>query len=50
LQITAPSPVTLHGVGFESTSIVDGVPTDFTVQTWNGAAWVTSAQSPETPT
>jgi hypothetical protein len=42
LTLTAPSPVTLHGVGFAS--IVDGVPTDFTVQTWDGAAWTTRAQ------
>jgi alpha-L-rhamnosidase len=24
--------------------MIDGVPTDFTVQTWDGAAWVTQAQ------
>ena len=42
LTVTAPSAVTLDGVGFAS--IVDGVPTDFEVQTWNGTAWVTSAQ------
>jgi hypothetical protein len=41
LTITAPSAVTLTGVGFAS--IVDGVPTDFTVQTWDGSAWVTQA-------
>ncbi|HWC84608.1 MAG TPA: discoidin domain-containing protein [Pseudonocardiaceae bacterium] len=41
LTVTAPAPVTLHGVGFES--VVDGVPTDFTVQTWDGSQWVTSA-------
>ena len=42
LTITSPSAVTLDGVGFAS--IVDGVPTDFQVQTWNGTAWVTNAQ------
>lgn len=41
LTITAPSPVSLTGVTFGS--IIDGVPTDFTVQTWNGSAWVTQA-------
>jgi hypothetical protein len=41
LTITAPSAVTLHGVGFAS--IVDGVPTDFTVQTWDGSQWTTQA-------
>jgi hypothetical protein len=41
LTVTAPSAVTLHGVGFAS--IVDGVPTDFTVQTWDGTQWVTQA-------
>lgn len=35
LTITAPAAVTLHGVGFAS--VVDGVPTDFTVQTWDGS-------------
>lgn len=33
--------MTLDGVGFAS--IIDGVPTDFTVQTWNGSAWVVQA-------
>jgi hypothetical protein len=42
LTVTAPSAVNLTGVGFAS--MVDGVPTDFTVQTWDGAAWVTQAQ------
>ncbi|WP_052433071.1 alpha-L-rhamnosidase-related protein [Streptacidiphilus carbonis] len=41
LRGTSPSPVTLNGVGFAS--IVDGVPTDFTVQTWDGTAWTTRA-------
>jgi Bacterial alpha-L-rhamnosidase 6 hairpin glycosidase domain len=41
LTITAPAAVTLAGVGFAS--IVDGVPTDFTVQTWDGTDWVTQA-------
>jgi alpha-L-rhamnosidase len=41
LTITAPSPTTLSGVGFAS--FPDGVPTDFTVRTWNGSAWVTQA-------
>jgi hypothetical protein len=35
------SPVTLSGVGFQS--IVDGVVTDFTVDTWDGANWTTRA-------
>ncbi|MGH6653996.1 MAG: discoidin domain-containing protein, partial [Actinocrinis sp.] len=41
LTVTAPSPVALGGVGFAS--IIDGVPTDFTVQTRDGSAWVTQA-------
>lgn len=41
LTVTAPSPVALHGVGFASMS--DGVPTDFTVQAWDGSQWVTGA-------
>ena len=41
LTITAPSPVTLPGVTLLSNS--DGVPVDFTVQTWDGSAWQTSA-------
>ncbi len=42
LTVTAPAAVSLAGVGFAS--IVDGVPTDFSVQTWDGAQWVTQAQ------
>ncbi|MEY9962740.1 alpha-L-rhamnosidase [Streptacidiphilus sp. MAP12-16] len=41
LTVTAPSAVTLDGVGFASNP--DGVPTDFTVQTWDGSQWVTQA-------
>ncbi|MEW2521119.1 family 78 glycoside hydrolase catalytic domain [Actinacidiphila alni] len=41
LTVTAPDPVALTGVGFASHS--DGVPTDFTVQTWDGGQWVTRA-------
>jgi len=42
LTVTSPDPVTLHGVGFAS--MVDGVPTDFTVQTFDGSSWVTRAE------
>ncbi|WP_329459502.1 family 78 glycoside hydrolase catalytic domain [Streptomyces sp. NBC_01497] len=42
LTVTAPSPATLRGVGF--TSFPDGVPTDFTVQAWDGTGWVTEAR------
>jgi hypothetical protein len=42
LTVTAPAPVTLPGVGFAS--LVDGVPTDFSVQTWDGTGWATQAQ------
>ncbi|MDQ1735149.1 MAG: hypothetical protein QOH56_1400 [Pseudonocardiales bacterium] len=42
LTVTAPAAVSLHGVGLAS--LVDGVPTDFTVQSWDGAQWVTQAQ------
>jgi hypothetical protein len=41
LTINAPSAVTLHGVGFAS--INEGVPTDFTVQAWDGTQWTTQA-------
>ncbi len=41
LTVSAPSAVSLHGVGFASIS--DGVPTDFTVQAWDGSQWVTEA-------
>ncbi|MEV6635105.1 discoidin domain-containing protein [Actinoplanes sp. NPDC051470] len=41
LTVTAPQPVRFDGVGFAS--LVDGVPTDFTVQTWDGATWTTRA-------
>ncbi|MCW2492900.1 MAG: alpha-rhamnosidase [Frankiales bacterium] len=41
LTVTAPTAVALHGVGFASNP--DGVPTDFTVQTWDGAQWATQA-------
>ena len=37
LTITAPGAVTLPGVTLLSNS--DGVPVDFTVQTWDGSAW-----------
>lgn len=42
LTVTAPAAVTLHGVGFAS--LIDGVPTDFSIQTWDGSQWVTQAQ------
>jgi hypothetical protein len=41
LTIAAPSAVTLAGVGFAS--IADGVPTDFTIQSWDGSQWTTRA-------
>ncbi len=37
LTITSPTPVTLPGVTLLSNS--DGVPVDFTVETWDGTAW-----------
>jgi alpha-L-rhamnosidase len=42
LTITTPSATALTGVGFASNP--DGVPTEFTVQAWDGANWVTQAQ------
>jgi alpha-L-rhamnosidase len=41
LTISAPSATVLTGVGFAS--FPDGVPTDFSVQTWDGANWVKQA-------
>ncbi|SEF68153.1 alpha-L-rhamnosidase [Actinacidiphila yanglinensis] len=41
LTITSPSAVALGGVTF--VSFADGVPTDFTVQTWDGSQWTTQA-------
>ncbi len=41
LTVTAPAAQTLDGVGFASSS--DGVPTAFTVQSWDGSQWVTRA-------
>ncbi|MDI5963800.1 alpha-L-rhamnosidase-related protein [Streptantibioticus silvisoli] len=41
LTITAPQAVSLPGVTLLSGS--DGVPTDFTVDTWDGTAWRTAA-------
>lgn len=41
LTVTAPHAVQLDGVGFAS--LIDGVPTDFTVQSWDGQQWVTRA-------
>jgi alpha-L-rhamnosidase len=41
LTVTAPTAVALKGVAFVSMS--DGVPTDFTVQTWDGTQWTTRA-------
>ena len=39
--MTSPAAVTLNGIAFGSSA--DGVPTDFTVSTWNGSAWVQQA-------
>nr|WP_222618412.1 alpha-L-rhamnosidase C-terminal domain-containing protein [Nakamurella sp. PAMC28650] len=41
LTITSPSPVLLPGITLLSS--IDGVPQDYTVDTWNGAGWVTAA-------
>lgn len=41
LTITSPTPVTLPGVTLLSNS--DGVPVDFTVETWDGSAWRSAA-------
>ena len=44
LTVTAAAPSALRGVGFASHP--DGVPTAFTVQTWDGSTWVTQADVP----
>lgn len=41
LTITTPAPVTLAGITVLSNP--DGVPSDFTVETWDGSAWRTAA-------
>ena len=41
LQITSPTAVKLPGITVLSNS--DGMPQDFTVQTWDGSAWTTQA-------
>jgi hypothetical protein len=41
LTISAPAAVPLSGAGFAS--IIDGVPTDFSIQTWDGSGWTTQA-------
>jgi alpha-L-rhamnosidase len=41
LTVTTPSARTLDGVAFVSQS--DGVPTDFSVQSWDGSQWTTQA-------
>jgi alpha-L-rhamnosidase len=40
-ESTGSVAIALRGTGFAS--LVDGVPTDFTVQTWDGARWLTQA-------
>jgi alpha-L-rhamnosidase len=42
MTVTAPSPLTLNGVGLAS--FPDGVPTAFAIQAWNGSQWVTRAE------
>lgn len=42
LTISSPSALSLPGVSILSNS--NGYPTDFSVATWNGSAWVTQAQ------
>lgn len=41
LTIESPSAVTLQGVALASNA--DGVPVDFTVQTWDGSSWADAA-------
>ncbi|WP_329061694.1 family 78 glycoside hydrolase catalytic domain [Amycolatopsis sp. NBC_01480] len=41
LTVTAPAATALTGIGFASHP--DGVPTDFTVQTWDGTQWAEQA-------
>jgi alpha-L-rhamnosidase len=41
LTVVAPTAVSLTGVSLASS--VDGVPTSFTVQSWNGSDWTTQA-------
>jgi hypothetical protein len=41
LTVTTTAPLPLPGITLLSNS--DGVPTDFTVQTWDGSAWQTAA-------
>ena len=42
LTVTAPAPTTLTGTGLVSHQ--DGVVTDFTVETWDGANWAVRAE------